>query len=219
MTKETIQAITEHYQKTFELTYEMWKERNRLFVYLVLAAGIGLLLLSLPEINIVLAAATIKWLSLNDQSVIDALRNYFPFDVLPSMALIIIFYLMQRLYSTNLSVLRNYLYLGSVEDEIRAELKLTPKKVSFTREGDFYWGRRSLAQNISKWLYVIIIFIALMPFVALKTIGDFVSQNYIVGAIDVIVSILTFVYLWEYAASAQKLDVAEVPAKKSAKGT
>ena len=52
MAEEQAKAITEHYQKTFELTHEMWKERNRLFVYLVLTTGGGLLfLLRVPEFD------------------------------------------------------------------------------------------------------------------------------------------------------------------------
>lgn len=217
MTKEAIQAITEHYQNTFELTYEMWKERNRLFVYLVLTAGVGLiLLLRIPQANALLIDVVVKFLSITDKTRISELQTNFPFEVLLSTVMVIIFYLMQKLYSTNLSVLRNYLYLGAMENEIRAQLHLTAESVSFTREGSFYWGRRSFAQNISKWLYVVVIFISIVPFTALKTVNDFVSWNYVIGVVDAIISILTFVYLWEYAVSAQKLDVPKVPASKTA---
>lgn len=216
MDKEVISALTEHYQKTFELTYEMWKERNRLFVYLVLAAGIGLLLLlRIPQANTLLLYGVAKFLSITQQSDIEALNKAFPFDVLPSMVLVIIFYLMQRLYSTNLSVLRNYLYLGKMEDEIRAELQLTAKKVSFTREGNFYWGRRSLAQKISKWLYVIVIFIVLSPFVWMKIQRDLEAHINWVTGVDIAISALIALYIWQYAVSAKHLDVQEVPAEKN----
>ncbi len=36
--------LTKHYQKTFELTYEIWKQRNKTFLVLVAVIGAGTLL-------------------------------------------------------------------------------------------------------------------------------------------------------------------------------
>lgn len=128
MTTEPIQLITEHYQKTFELTYETWKERNRLFVYLVLVTGIGLLLvLQVPEANNLLVDAIVKLLGITDGARIAQLHKDFPLEIILSIILIIVFYLMQRVYSTSLSVLRYYAYLAGLEEEIRQKLAL-PKK-------------------------------------------------------------------------------------------
>jgi len=212
MADQPIQMMTDHYQKTFEITYEQWKERNRLFIFLVIVSGIGLLLLlPVPEMNKLLVDAIAKLLGITDQGRITQLYTDFPLDVLLSLFLVVIFYLMQKLYSTNLSVLRNYLYLGAVEREIRQHLKLAGQSVAFTREGNFYWGRRTWMQNFSKWYYIVIILIVLLPFLYFKLLNDFAAKNVIMGILDGVVSILTLLYLWEYSFSAVRLDVAELP--------
>jgi uncharacterized integral membrane protein len=216
MEKESVQVITEHYQKTFEITYEMWKERNRLFVYLVMITGIGLLLLlRVPELDSLLVNAIVKLLGITDKASIAQLYKNFPLDVLLTVFLVIIFYLMQRLYSTNLSVMRNYLYLGAVEGEIRQHLGLPSDSVSFTREGNFYWGKRTFMQKASKWFFILVILIILLSFAILKLINDVNLRNFIVTAVDIPVSIITMVYFVEYARSAQNLDIKEVPSSNS----
>lgn len=216
MANESAQAITEHYQKTFELTHEMWKERNKLFVYLVLTTGVGLLfLLRVPEFDRLLVETIANILGIKDPERVAQLYTNFPFDVLLSAILVINFYLMQKLYSTNLSVSRYYLYLGAMEDEIRKTLELPRESVAFTREGKFYWGGRTVAQDISKWLYVIVLTITLLPFSVLKALGDLELKNIMFTLVDIIVSMMTFIYLFEYARSALQLDVAKLPQSSS----
>ena len=63
MSKGTAELIAEHYQKTFEVTLENWKERNRLFVFLILTSGIGLLLLlQVPEASSLFVDTIVKLL-------------------------------------------------------------------------------------------------------------------------------------------------------------
>src|SRR3972149_11351663 len=102
-----VDLLAGHYQKTCEVAYDYWKERNKLFVILVLTAGMGLLLvLRVPETNSLLVDAIAKFLGLTDASRINELYTNFPFEVLLSGILVVMFYLMQRLYSTNLSTMR-----------------------------------------------------------------------------------------------------------------
>ena len=219
MANESAQAITEHYQKTFELTHEMWKERNKLFVYLVLTTGVGLLfLLRVPEFDRLLVETIANILGIKDPERIAELYTNFPFDVLLSAILVINFYLMQKLYSTNLSVSRYYLYLGAMEDEIRKTLELPRESIAFTREGKFYWGGRTVAQDISKWLYVIVITITLLPFSILKIFGDLELKSIFLVVVDITVSLMTLIYLFEYARSALQLDVAKLSPSSSKEG-
>ncbi|MBK9924267.1 MAG: hypothetical protein IPP66_03160 [Anaerolineales bacterium] len=212
MANEIVQVVTDHYQKTFELTYETWKERNRLFVYLVLTTSVGLLfLLRVPEFDKLLVEAIASILKIGDSARVTQLYTNFPFDVLLSAVLVIIFYLMQKLYATNLSVFRYYQYLGAVEDEIRKSLSLTDDSVAFTREGKFYWGGRTVAQNISKWLYVLVLLITLLPFSVLKIAGDIGSKSNILIVVDIAVSLMTFIFLFEYTRSALRLDTQKAP--------
>ena len=46
--KTTAQLLAEHYQKTYELTYEFWKQRNRTFILLIGVIGVATLLTFRP---------------------------------------------------------------------------------------------------------------------------------------------------------------------------
>src|SRR6266498_1031662 len=190
MAKEVAETLTEHYQKTFELTYEVWKERNGLFVYLVITTGMGLLLLlRVPELSSLLVDAVAKFLGITDPVRIAQLYKDFPLDTLLSVIFVIVFYLMQRLYSTNVSVFRNYQYLGALEDEIRQHLALSEDSISFTREGRFYWKGRSVTQIMA----------------------DLNLGNWILILVDSGIALTTLIYFLEYARSSVLLDVPKVP--------
>ena len=208
MPKEKAELIAEHYQKTFELTLENWKERNRLFVFLVLTSGIGLLLLlQVPEASSLLVDFIVKLLEITDKERIKQLHESFPIDVILSITFVIVFYLMQKLYSTNLAVSRNYRYLNAVEHEIRNTLGMPEKSISFTREGSFYWNQRTWGQEMSKWYFILVISIVLLPFIFLKIQSDLEVQNHLITSIDIVVSIITLLFFLEYARSAINLDV------------
>lgn len=207
-----VEVLATHYQKTFEVAHDYWKERNRLFLSLVIAAGIGLLiLLRVPEADRLFVDVVAKFLEIDDPTRKAQLYSTFPFDLVLSMILIVLFYLMQRLYSTNLSLMRNYIYLGAVEGELRSNLNLTSDSVSFTREGKFYWKRRMVMQTASKWYYIFVLFIILAPFIFLKLQADWQSPNWLVILVDSVVSLMIFLYWAEYAYAAIKLDAPRMP--------
>lgn len=210
-----VDVLATHYQKTFEVAYDYWKERNKLFVILALTAGIGLLLLlHVPTADSLLVAAIAKFLDITDQAVKDDLLQKFPFNILLSGFLVVMFYLMQRLYSTNLSVMRTFMYLGALETEVRKHLGLPAGSISFTREGSFYWGRRSRIQAMSKYYYVVVLFIILFPFIGFKLIADLESPNLLVIAVDVVISLMAILYWWAYARSSSQLDVPKISAEQ-----
>ena len=202
-----VEVLANHYQKTYEVAYENWRERNKLFVYLVLTASLGLvLLLRVPTGVTLLVAAIAKFLNITDDATKTILQNAFPFDILLSGILVVLFYLMQRLHSTNLSVMRTYAYLGELEKDIHPHLGLKRDSPSFTREGKFYWEKRTWIQYMSKFYYVAVLIVVLLPYMAYKLMADFESPNPIVIAVDIIISIMNVLYLVEYARSAFNLD-------------
>lgn len=204
-------VVAAHYQNSVDLAYATWKDRNKLFVALVLTAGLGLLLLlQVPTTDSLLVAAIAKFLNITDPTARENLLKTFPFDILLSGVLVSMFYLMQRLYSTNLSVMRTFIYLGALEDEIRGYLGLSADSISFTREGKFYWGKRTFTQKISKWYYVIVLFVILIPFMFFKLRADFAQANWLITSVDLIVSLMTAFYWREYARSSVSLDVPNV---------
>lgn len=214
-------VFADHYQKTFEVTIENLKERNKLFVFLVLTAGIGLmLLLRVPTADALIVAAIAKFLGITDETAKATLQTSFPFHILLSGFLVVMFYFMQRLYSTNLSVMRNFMYLGALEKEIRGHMHLPTDSISFTREGGFYWGKRRMMQKASKWLYIIVLFIILVPFIAFKIQADLNPENlawptWIILVVDAIVSLMTISYWWEYAYSSINLDKPKISGGKA----
>ena len=214
-TAVNVDVLAGHYQKTFEVAYEYWKERNRQFVILVLTAVIGLLMIQRGAlVNELLVKYIVKYFALTDQTLIGEISKAIPFNLLLSGVLVTMFYFMQRLYSTNLSVMRNYLYLGALEEEIRKHLGLPVGSVSFTREGSFYWGKRAPMQSMSKYYYVIVLFIILIPFIVFKLIADFQSPSVIVIPVDVALSLMAVLYWWEYARSSFQLDVPKIPVEQ-----
>lgn len=208
-----VEVLADHYQKTFEVAYDTWKERNKIFVYLVLTASLGLmLLLRVPTANDLLVDAIAKFLNITDPARKADLQTGFPFDILLSAILVVMFYLMQRLYSTNLTVMRHYLYLGSLEKEIQPHLGLPNGSVAFTREGGFYWSSRTRMQSVSKFYYVAVLFIILVPFMVIKLHNDFNPFNWIFF-VDGIVSALTISYWWEYFRASFRMDVPKMEEK------
>jgi len=209
-----VDVLADHYQKTFEVAYDTWKERNKIFVYLVLVASVGLmLLLRVPTANDLLVDAIAKFLNITDPIRKADLKSGFPFDILLSAILVVMFYLMQRLYSTNLSVMRNYLYLGALEQDIKPHLGLPSGSIAFTREGGFYWSSRTKMQSVSKYYYVAVLFIILIPYIGIKLFNDFNPFNW-VFLVDGIVSALTISYWWEYMRSSLRMDVPKMEEEK-----
>ena len=105
---------------------------------------------------------------------------------------------------------RNYQYLGALENEIRQHLALTEESISFTREGRFYWSGRSVTQIMSKWYYIFVISIVLLPFVILKIIADIHWGNIILLLVDGVIALMTIIYYVEYARSSIGLDAPKV---------
>ena len=58
-------------------------------------------------------------------------QSGFPFGILQAIFLFVIFYLTVNLYHRSRYVLRNYAYLGLLEEEIRQELALPAWSLSF----------------------------------------------------------------------------------------
>lgn len=202
------EALVEHYQKTYELTYEMWRQRNRTFLLLLGVIGVATLLtFRAPEANSLLVDLIRKLLDVSDPARIDELRKSFPFGLLQSILLIAVFYLMVNLYHRALYVLRNYSYLSKVEQEIRQELGLAGGTVSFTRESTFYWGgRHGSLLGLVKWVYIAFLGLLLVAFLGGRIVDDFRLGNKPLAVIDVIIAMPTLLFFLAYAKSSIFLD-------------
>ena len=199
--------LVDHYQKTFELTYELWKQRNTTFLILLGVIGAAILLtFQVSETNSLLVYLVAKVLNITDLNRIATLQKSFPFGILQSILLFIVLYLMVNLYHRAVGVLRNYNYLGLLETEIRKNLNLLDTEVAFSREGNFYWHNRGWGLGVVKWIYFALLGGLLTSFLVGKTIDDIKTQSEILIAVDALMGIPTLFFFVAYVKSSIRFD-------------
>lgn len=210
MDNEKIEILANHYQKTYELTLMMWKQRNRIFLILLGVIGLGTLLtFRSTETNSIFLDWVSNVLGISNQKErVSELRNSFPFGLLQGIFLMVVFYLMVNLCHRNTYVLKNYSYLSHLEKEIRVHIGLTELDVSFTRESEFYWAKRDYLQAVIKWVYVIFLGLLLLAFLGGRIWEDF-TTNKILAAVDILISIPILLFYFEYTRSTIKSDSKE----------
>jgi hypothetical protein len=210
MAKKT-EILAQHYQKTFEVTYDLSRQRNRLFVFLILAIGMGIVLTLQGQetgektLNLLAGLFGLEPITLDDQQ----------FQILQTLLLVVVFHLMFTLYHHNATVLRNYLYLGSMEDEIRQRLELGEREDSFTREGRFYGDHRTSPQRVAKWVYMLLLALALGGLLIGRVVVDFTAGRVVQGIIDILLGVFTAYYFAAYVTSSTSLDFKGERARRS----
>lgn len=210
--------MVDHYQKTYELTYEVWKQRNRIFLILLGVIGAATLLtLRVPQANSLLVDLVAKALSVTDPDRIETLRKSFPFSILQSVLLLVVFYLMVNLYHRSLWILRHYRYIGRLETEIRQELSLQEPMAAFSREGGFYWTERGQGLGRIKWVYIVLLGLLLLSFLVAKAIDDVrTGSGYLIAA-DVLTGVPTLYFYGAYAWSSVGFDRPETETEEDLK--
>ena len=215
---DTSEILVDHYQKTYELTYETWKQRNKTFLILLGVVSVATLLtFRAPEANSLLVDLIAKLLGITDAGRMTELRNSFPFGLLQSILLTAVFYLMVNLYHRALYVLRSYSYLSKLEKEIRQHLRLSEESVFFTRESAFYWSRHTRITQLVKWVYIIFLGLLLLAFLMGRIVDDFRIGNTILAIVDIVIAIPTLLFFWAYAQSSVTLDTEQAIAGKRKK--
>ncbi len=200
MIPDKFDALTEHYQNTYKLTYRFWNQRNRLFLYLISVTTVASILTYRPmDANPLLVAWIGKLLGIATPEGLNELGRSFPFALLHLLLLIVVFYLMVNLCHRNLYILRNYRYLGALEAEIRQMGEFKPDSVAFTRESIFYWGSRPWILGSVKWAYVILLGSLIGMFLWGRFATDIDSSNKVLVGVDALVSIPIIGYFVGYA--------------------
>lgn len=207
MDEVKIQVMVDHYQKTYELTYDIWQQRNRLFLYFVITVGLSTLLtFNIPQANFILIAFLAKQLGITEPIQVRELYNTFPYGILLMILMLIVFYLMVNLFHRVVYVLRNYQYLACLEKEIRHYLSFSKNSLYFTRESTFYENNRNVFINSVKWVYIIFLGILLLTFISHRVYSEFVAKNYLVVSVEIFISIIIIIYFIAYAYSSVKFD-------------
>lgn len=204
------ELIAEHYQQTFQLTHEMWKQRNLTLLRLLATIGVAsVLLLGPPETFALIVQYLASQLNLEGADEVSRIRQLFSFTIIQSLVLFVIFYLMVNLHHRALYVLRNYAYLGQLELEIRRLSGMAPDSIAFTREGSFYWGHRGSLQGIVKWVYVFLLGGLLLFFLVGSIVFGFQSGNMLTGFANLGIALPIMLFFFAYAKSSVIYDSQE----------
>ncbi len=211
--KGPVEILADHYQKTYELTSDLWKERNRIFLALIaLIGGSTILTFNPGAANSLLVLWAAKALGVPEAKQVEFGKS-FPFGLVQTVLLIAIFYLMVNLYHRSLYIIRNYRYLGALEDEIRTELGSASKSVAFTREGSFYWRSHQGLQSAVKWCFVILVGLLLLAFMGGRIYEDLRLGKGVLILFDVLVSLPTALFFAAYAVASVSQDKRTGPPK------
>ena len=203
MENKNIQILAEHYQKAFEVAYETWKQRNKLYLWLLMLVSVAVLLTyQAPQANPLLVDWITNLLGITESTRIDEIRNSFPYAVLNSALGFAIFYTLVNLYQHNRIIGQNNFYLPRLESELRNKLGLEKESVFFTRESSFNTGERFKDGKLIAWTYVISLGLLLFAFIGGRVIDDLRLKNLPLIFIDSILAILILIYFYLYARSA-----------------
>ena len=198
---DSAQLLAEHYQKTFEVTLDVWGQRNQTFLFLLAVVGFATLLTfsaTASATQPLLLDLIAKLLSIESESRQRELRASFPYGLIQTIMLMVVLYLTLVLYHRTTFIKRSYLYLGKLETELRAALGLAADSVAFTREGQFYESNSSSLRHAVGIAYIVMLGLLLFAFLGMRILTDFGSGNIVTGVIDLVLAIPTTVFFVAY---------------------
>jgi hypothetical protein len=197
---ESTKIIAEHYQKTYELTLQMWEQRNTTFLLLLAVVGAAALLtFNVPQAEPLLVDVVAKVVGISDAERLKELRQSFPYGIIHSILLMIVLYLMVILYHRTAFIRRCYLYLAELEPELKRSLGLPEEALAFTRESTFYRSHKAPYSRFVSITYVGMLGLLLLAFLGFRIYVDFTSGNTAFAVIDLLLSIPTLVFFTGYA--------------------
>jgi hypothetical protein len=200
--QEGTNLLAEHYQKTFEVTLEVWNQRNKTFLLLLaVVGGATLLTFNAAQAQPLLVDLIAKLLSIQDASRHKELRASFPYGLIQAILLMIVLYLTLVLYHRTMFIQRSYKYLGKLEGEIRSGLNLDTTSAAFTREGAFYEGNTPRLRHAVAIAYVGMLGLLLLAFLGMRIFSDFAAGSYLLGILDVLVASPTLLFFGAYASA------------------
>jgi hypothetical protein len=198
-------ALIGHYDKTFDVTWQLWGQRNKTFLLLLLVVGLANLLTNDEFLRILINAA-LGYLTGNKSTEVD-FKDTIPYQTIQIAMLILVFYYMVTIYHRSATVLRNYAYLDKMEQEIRYALQITDERdVAFAREGGFYWAKRPFLFAGVKYFYIVIVLGLVGLYYYARVTRDFAKWDQVMLVADVLVGIPTAIVFLAYASQTLQLD-------------
>ena len=167
------EGILDHYNKTAELTWNLWESRNRAFLMLIVAISLAAVLAN-DEMLLGVLKSICEQGKVKCESLAPSGMSYL---MVHSVILVLVCYYMLTLYHRTASVLMSYRYMGELEKELRYGFGFASGDVTFTREGAFYMANRPKPFSYVKWLYSIIIGVLLFLCYFVRFSKDFNSAG------------------------------------------
>jgi hypothetical protein len=196
---EKTTLLAEHYQKTYELTLQMWEQRNTTFLLLLAVVGsAAVLTFNIPQAEPLLVDVIAKIVGISDAARLKELRQSFPYGIVQSILLMIILYLMVILYHRTAFIQRCYAYVGSLESEIKRGLGLPEEAVAFTRESKFYRNHKAPFARFVAITYIGTLGVLLVAFLGTRIYADFAAGNWIIGLVDIALAVPTLLFFVGY---------------------
>lgn len=196
---DSAELIAEHYQKTYEVTLQVWGQRNQTFLVLLGVVGAATLLtFNAAQTQPLLLDLIAKLLSIENSTRQQELRASFPYGLIQTILLMVVLYLTLVLYHRTTSIKRNYVYLGKLEDELRTLLGLSAGSIAFTREGRFYESNSPALRHAVGIAYIGMLGLLLFAFLGMRIYTDLGSGNYLVAAVDFVLALPTALFFIAY---------------------
>lgn len=193
------EILADHFQKTFEHNHSLWEERNKNFLVLLGVTGVELLLIYRTD-GVLSVIADFYSKFLKDKSP-DEIARGFPFNLLISILLVVILYLMIQISHRTSHITRTYGYLEQVERDIRNTLEITSGH-SLTREGEYYRNTQRYLSKLTGAVYALLLG-ALLLLVGYGKVWPLrptvtISIDTLLPAVDVLVLGMTGVFYINY---------------------
>ena len=199
------ELLVEHYHKTYDLTFSVWESRNQSLLILLAVVGFSTLLtFNVSETQPLLVDIIVKLCGIASDDRINELKKSFPYGVIQSIFIIVIFYLTINLYHKTFFIRRSYQYLSGLETDIRTALNLPTGSVSFTREGDFYNNHRTFSSFMTGLSYVLILGVLLVSFLGMRLLNDLHAKDYFILITDACLTLGVLYFFSIYAHASLK---------------
>jgi len=193
------ELLAEHYQKSFEVTLEVWGQRNQTFLLLLGVVGFATLLtFNATATQPLLLDLIAKLLSIESDTRQRELRASFPYGLIQTIILMVVLYLTLVLYHRTTFIKRSYLYLAQLEAELRDALSLPAGSVAFTREGLFYETNSPPLRHAVAYAYIGMLGLLLFAFLGMRIYTDIDSGNLVASALDLLLAVPTVVFFIAY---------------------
>lgn len=194
------ELIVDHYNKTYDLTFNLWEARNKILLCLFLCIGITVFLtFNVAEAQPLLIDIITKSIGITDASRISELRKSFPYSVVHSALLLIIMYLIINLYHRSAFIHRNYVYLSKLEEDIRSRLSINQESKVFSRESAFYDENKTFASKYIGVIYVLVVSFFVLSFLSVRLYLDVLSASKLIIFYDISVGLVISIYLYSWA--------------------